>query len=77
MATINTTEKENGGKLDAFGIQLTADRSVYSPGDVVTGEVVLELRDATKVKGKKKQHVNWHLLVSILVIYSLHGYHNH
>ena len=59
MAT-KIAETENGGKLDAFGIQLTADRNVYSPGDVVTGEVVLELRDATKVKGNKK--MNWHLL---------------
>ncbi|XP_072050546.1 arrestin domain-containing protein 3-like [Amphiura filiformis] len=46
----NASGTENGGKLDAFGIQLTADRSVYSTGDVITGEVVLELRDATKLK---------------------------
>ncbi len=51
MASDASNNAENVGKIDVFGIQLTANRSVYSPGDVITGEVVLELRDATKLRG--------------------------
>ena len=41
-----------GGKLTIFAVQFTADRCVYSPGDVITGEVIIELKEATKIQGK-------------------------
>ena len=39
------------GKLKRFQIHFDSPNGVYYPGQTVTGQVVLELKDEMKVKG--------------------------
>ena len=43
------------GKVSAFQIQFDGDREVYNSGDVIRGQVRLELQETKQFRGMYKQ----------------------